>query len=191
MLADADKFDGTKWVSFKPKYTASSKLCGLFGYHDRSIPCPLNPAAPTLAEPIGTATTTPPVPAPITVPLPPDPTPIYSKNPSFDEWNYRDGLATSLLTLNVKDPVGVGLKSDGTAREPWLSLETVYGRVSNLALSHAVRELNTTYHAAGTPMTEHVVTMRTLRVAANDMGAKVEDPMFRTIFINSLNKGWS
>jgi len=105
MLADVDKFDGTKWASFKPKYTANANA-------------PTGTVAGTVA------------PAAVTIPLPPDPTPMYSRTPSFEEWHHRDGLATSLLTLNVKDPVGIGLKTDGTAREAWLSLESVYGRVS-------------------------------------------------------------
>ncbi|KAJ6464938.1 hypothetical protein C8R45DRAFT_783774, partial [Mycena sanguinolenta] len=107
ILPDAEKFDGTKWLTWKPKMTAQSTLRGLYGYYDGSIPCP---AAPVAA---GTAALT---------ALPPDPTPIFSRNPSFEEWAHRDSLATSLLVLNVKDPVGVGLRTNGTAREAWTSL---------------------------------------------------------------------
>jgi hypothetical protein len=104
ILPDSEKFDGTKWPTWKPKMTSQSTLRGLYGYYDWSTPKPAEIVA------TGTAATT---------PLPPDNTPIFSKNPSLEEWMHRDSLATSLLVLNVKDPVGVGLKTDGSAREAW------------------------------------------------------------------------
>jgi hypothetical protein len=127
-----------------------------------------------------------------TTPLPPDNTPIFSKTPSLKEWVHRDSLATSLLllVLNVRDPVGVGLKTNGSVCEAWKSLEDVYGRVTDLGLSRAVRELNSMYLATNAPMGEHITTMCRLWVAASDVGAKIEDAQFRMIFMTSLNEDW-
>ncbi|KAF8173144.1 hypothetical protein K438DRAFT_1610961, partial [Mycena galopus ATCC 62051] len=64
-------------------------------------------------------------PAVVTVPTgtaPPDPTPVYSTNPSREEWLYRDGVMRSMLVTNIVDPIGLGVKRDGTAKECWDSI---------------------------------------------------------------------
>ncbi|KAJ7684016.1 hypothetical protein B0H17DRAFT_1225849, partial [Mycena rosella] len=73
------------------------------------------PSAPTLT--VTTAGNT-----PQRTTLPPDPTPIYSLTPSLEEWHHRDAMAYALLVLNVKNPVGLGLKVDGTVHEAMKSL---------------------------------------------------------------------
>ncbi|KAF8192017.1 hypothetical protein K438DRAFT_1830420 [Mycena galopus ATCC 62051] len=132
--------------------TAQSTLRGLYGYYDGTVP------RPTTIALTGTATAT---------SLPPDPTPIFSKFPSLEEWVHQDSLATSLLVLNVKDPVDVGLKTNGTAREAWKSLEDVHGRITDLGPT--------------------VATMRGLWAAANDMGTRIDDPQFllRTLLMSA------
>ncbi|KAJ7149991.1 hypothetical protein C8R46DRAFT_964040, partial [Mycena filopes] len=54
----------------------------------------------------------------------PAPTPIFSRNPSRDEWAYRDGATKSMVVTNIVDPIGLGLKRDGTAKECWDSVES-------------------------------------------------------------------
>jgi hypothetical protein len=122
--------------------------------------------------------------------LPPEPTTVYSRTPSLDEWAYRDGIALSILILNTKDPVGVGLKTDGSAHDAWKSLEDIYARQTDMALSRAQRELNSTYLAPGASVVEHAATMRKLRQAANDIGAGITDSVFRLTFITSLSEEW-
>ncbi|KAF7358895.1 Retrovirus-related pol polyprotein [Mycena sanguinolenta] len=181
MLPENERFDGTKFPTWETKMLAHAKVRGLGGYLDGTIPKPTTPIAPT-----GAAVDEEDIP----LPLSPLTTSVFSKTPSLEEWIHRDGMATSILVLNVKDPVGLGLKTDGTAHEAWKSLKDVYGRVTDLGLSRAMRELNTTTSTTGTPMVEHAATMRRLWRHANDMGARIADPMFRTIFINSLNEDW-
>ncbi|KAJ7085144.1 hypothetical protein B0H15DRAFT_748502, partial [Mycena belliarum] len=107
VLPDGEKFEGAGYKGFKTKIMALAKARGLGGYLDGKITCPI---APVLgATPQNTA-------------LPPDPTSIYSLTPSYDEWIYRDAIATALLVLNVKNPIGMGLKVDGTAAEAMKSL---------------------------------------------------------------------
>jgi hypothetical protein len=115
MLPEAEKFDGTGWPAWKTKISAHIKVCRLGGYIDWTIPNPsptpidgakATSAHITHAPPANTA-------------LPPKPTVVYSQNLSSDEWSYHDGIATSILILNVKDPVGVGLKTDGSAYKAW------------------------------------------------------------------------
>ncbi|KAJ6493358.1 hypothetical protein C8R45DRAFT_793111, partial [Mycena sanguinolenta] len=109
MLPESEKFDGTKFPNWETKMLAHAKVRGLAGYLDGTIPRPDD--APTGADIED-------------IPLPPSPTiaSVFSKKPSLEEWTHRDGMATSILVLNVKDPVGIGLKTDGTAYEVWKSL---------------------------------------------------------------------
>jgi hypothetical protein len=122
--------------------------------------------------------------------LPPEPTVVYSRSPSSDEWDYRDGITTSILVLNVKDPVGVGLKTDGSAYNAWKSLVDIYARQTDMAISRALRDLNTTYYAPGMTVVEHAAVMRKLQRAANDVGAATTDGVFRMTFIASLGDPW-
>ncbi|KAJ7698283.1 hypothetical protein B0H17DRAFT_873497, partial [Mycena rosella] len=46
-------------------------------------------------------------------------TAVYSTVPSLEEWTYRDGVAKSLIVTNILDPIGLGVKRDGTAKECW------------------------------------------------------------------------
>ncbi|KAJ6448077.1 hypothetical protein C8R45DRAFT_850540, partial [Mycena sanguinolenta] len=52
----------------------------------------------------------------------PDSTPVFSTAPSREEFMYRDGVMKSMIVTNVVDPIGLGLKLDGTAKECWDSL---------------------------------------------------------------------
>ncbi|KAF7371605.1 Retrovirus-related pol polyprotein [Mycena venus] len=142
MLPESEKFDGTGWPIFKTRIFANLKVCGLGGYVDGTIP---KPRAPVTVPPPAVLAVEDTDPNPyqrgsspfeaVSTALPPEPTSVFSKSPSLEEWIYRDGVATSILILNVKDPVGLGLKTDGTAREAWQLLEDIYGRVSDIGLS--------------------------------------------------------
>ncbi|PBK88375.1 hypothetical protein ARMGADRAFT_904009, partial [Armillaria gallica] len=101
-------FNGKNYASWKLQITELLKGKGLWGYIEGTTSCPTAP----------TTTTT----GPVTIPLPPDPTPIYSSSPSHDEWTFRDQLAHSHIVLNVLDPIGLGVKTDGTAKECWESI---------------------------------------------------------------------
>jgi hypothetical protein len=178
LLPDGEKFDGTGYSGYKTKIKALAKARGLGGYLDGTITCPPAPAAGPTAQ---------------TAALPPDPldpTSIYSLTPSLEEWRHRDAIATALLVLNVKNPVGLGLKTDGTAAEAMQSLEDNHNKVTDMGLVNTLRDLHTAYLVPGTPMPEHVSRLRNLWQAANDMGGKIDDSAFRSIFISLLGEEW-
>ncbi|KAJ6506734.1 hypothetical protein C8R45DRAFT_816884, partial [Mycena sanguinolenta] len=108
---ESEKFDGMKWPSWKLKMLAHAKVRGLGGYLDGTIPKPNVPIAPAGADEDK-----------IPLPLSPLTTSVFSKTLSLKEWTHHDEMATSILVLNVKDPIGIGLKSDGTAHDAWKSL---------------------------------------------------------------------
>ncbi|KAJ7601832.1 hypothetical protein B0H17DRAFT_969460, partial [Mycena rosella] len=109
LLPDGEKFDGTGYSGWKTKAFVLARARGLGGYIDGTIQKPLI----SIPAPGATAQTT---------ALPPDPTSVYSLTPSLDEWIHRDAFAMALIVLNVKNPVGLGLKLDGSAFEAMASL---------------------------------------------------------------------
>jgi hypothetical protein len=175
LLPDGEKFDGTGYSGFKTKIMALAKARGLGGYLDGTITRPVQPATGTTAQ---------------TTPLPPDPTSVYLLTPSLEEYLHRDSMGVALLVLNVKNPVGLGLKVDGTAAEAMQSLEDNHNKKTDMGLVNALRDLHNAYLVPGTPMIEHVARLRNLWQVANDMGAKIEDNGFRSIFISLLGEEW-
>lgn len=99
-------------------------------------------------------------------------------------------MGLALLILNVKNPVGLGLKVDGTAAKAMQSLEDNHNKVTEMGLVNALCDLHTAYLVPGTPLSEHVSRLRSLWQVANDMGAKIDDSGFRTIFISLLGAEW-
>ncbi|KAJ7171546.1 hypothetical protein C8R43DRAFT_874525, partial [Mycena crocata] len=108
-LPDGEKFDGQiGFRGFRTKLTTMAKARGLGVYLDGTLPCPPAPAVTAGA--------------PASISLPPEPTPVYSLNPSREEWVYRDAMAFALVVLNVKNPEGLGMKLDGSAAKAFASL---------------------------------------------------------------------
>ncbi|KAJ7465351.1 hypothetical protein B0H11DRAFT_1733668, partial [Mycena galericulata] len=175
ILPDAEKFEGTGYTGWETKIFALARARGLMAYFDGTCLKPPVPAAGNTTQ---------------TASPPPDPTPIYSMTPSYDEWVHRDATSHALIVLNVKNPIGLGLKLDGSAFEAIKSLRDIHNRVTDMGLVNAQRDLHTAHLVPGTPMAEHVARLRNLWKVANDMGAKIEDGQFRTIFISLLGEEW-
>jgi hypothetical protein len=116
LLPDREKFDGTGYSGYKTKIQALARAHGLGGYLNGTI------QKPSLMTAGGTAQST---------MLPPEPTSIYSTTPSYDEWVHRDVIATTLLVINVKNLVGLGLKVDGSAHKVMQSLDNNYHHVTD------------------------------------------------------------
>ena len=118
--------------------------------------------------------------------LPPEPTPWTSRAPSEDEWEICDTWMMGLLIYNVKNPVGLGVRMEGTAAEAWKSLTDQYHVMSKLALVNAQRELHMTILNEGGDLLAHISDLRTKWTKANAAGAKIEDTDFWMIFLSSL-----
>ncbi|KAJ7362781.1 hypothetical protein DFH08DRAFT_683177, partial [Mycena albidolilacea] len=107
-LLASEKLQANKanYPTFKVLIEEHAASKGLSGYLDGSITKP-----GIITVPPGTASTD-------------VPTPVFSTTPSRDEWTYRDSVLKSLIVTNVTDPIGLGLKRDGTAKECWDSVTT-------------------------------------------------------------------
>jgi NAD(P)H-dependent flavin oxidoreductase YrpB (nitropropane dioxygenase family) len=182
MLPEADKFDGMGWVAWKTKISAHIKARGLGGYIDGTIPTP-RPAPVDDAENLAANVAD-------LIALPPEPTVVYLRTPLSDKWDYCNGITTSILVLNVKDPVGISLKTDGSACNAWKSLVDIYAHQTDMAISCVLRDLNTTYYAPGMSVVDHTAVMCKLQRTANNFGTNITDGVFRMTFIASLGEPW-
>ncbi|KAF9039469.1 hypothetical protein BDZ89DRAFT_1129363 [Hymenopellis radicata] len=116
------KTDKSNWPSFQIRIEQSATRTGLKGYIAGEISRPpIVTLSPGQTEPT---------------------TPFYSKAPTRDEWDFRDGCATALIVQNVIDPVAIGLKVEGTAAEIWVRLERLCIPKSDAALSNAENTFN-------------------------------------------------
>jgi len=98
ILSEEQKFNGENLLKWNITMLQLLGSKGLTRYTDGTI---TKPAAPVAGS------------------TPPDTTPIYSANPNYDEWVFRDQLAQGHITLNCTDIAGLGVKTTGTAKEAW------------------------------------------------------------------------
>ena len=111
ILSEEQKFNGEnllKWATNMIQLLGSK---GLLGYVNRQITKPIQPST-------GDPT--------------PDPTPVYSTTPSFDEWTFCDQLARGHVTLNCTDVASLGVKTTGTAKEAWDSIQAEWGKSTDM-----------------------------------------------------------
>ncbi len=166
ILSEEQKFNGENLLNWNitMKQLLGSK--GLTGYIDGNIE---KPAAPS------STTTT------------PDATPIYSSRPSYDEWMFRDQLAQGHITLNCTDIAGLGVKVTGTAKEAWDSIQSEWGRSTDMRRSHAQEALDHTMYTKDSDIQEHIKLLRTRKAAVDNLSTTaMDDETWKEIIIRSI-----
>lgn len=186
LLTASEQYDGSNWLEFKTKIRAAAKQRGVLGYLDGTIPCPS--AAPP-------ASSTPSSPTAKPAQLATQPTTFASAywgslSPTYEEWQQRDAWTQGLITLNVKNPIGLGVKLDGTAAETYASIATVKDAISDLGCITAEQELNAIKYSDGSDMDEHISALRSAWTKANGQGAGITDTKFRMVVLKSLPSTW-
>ena len=103
-------------------------------------------------------------PGPESIPLPSETTtvqsistPISSSTPTLDEWTFRDQLARGHVTLNCIDVASLGVVTTRTAKEAWDSIQTEWGKSTDMWWSHAQEALNWTEYVEGTEIQDHIM----------------------------------
>ena len=107
ILSEEQKFNGDNLLQWSTNITQLLGSKGILGYVNGMIK---KPESSSTSEPTTTVT------------------PIYSTTPTLDEWNFRDQLARGHITLNCTDISSLGVKTTGTAKEAWDSIQTEWGR---------------------------------------------------------------
>jgi hypothetical protein len=159
ILSEEQKFNGDNLLQWNTNMTQLLGAKGLLGYIDGKILKPestqIVPTPATATS--GTATATP----QSTTTTAPTPTmaistPIYSSTPTFDEWTFRDQLTRGHITLNCTDVASLGVNTTGTAKDAWDSIQTEWGKSTDMRRSHAQEALNRTLYVEGTGIQDHI-----------------------------------
>ena len=145
ILSEEQKFNGDNLLQWNTNIIQLLGSKGLSRYIDRKIkkpsPGPALPSSETTTVQSTTQSTT---------------TPIYSTTPSLDEWVFRDQLARGHITLNCTNVAALGVVTTGTAKDAWDSIQTEWGRSTDMRWSHAQEALNKTTYVEGTDIQEHI-----------------------------------
>ena len=191
ILAEEQKFNGENLLQWNMIMTQLLGSKGLLGYTDGTIPKPppTHPTQPTTkltttgegAEKPSASLT------PTTTTVTTAPTPVYSTNPSYDEWVFRDQLARGHIALNVKDMSSLGVKTTGTAKEAWDSIQAQWGKSTDMRRSYAEEALNRTKYTDGTDVREHLMLLRSRKAALDAfMTPPMTDETWKGIIIRSF-----
>src|SRR5271156_3297119 len=172
LLSEEQKFNGNNLLQWNTNINQLLGSKGLLGYINGKIPKPGPESIPLPSENVGIQ--------PIT-------TPIYSSTPTLDEWNFRDQLARGHITLNCTDVAGLGVATTGTAKEAWDSIQTEWGKSTDMRRSHAQEALNRTVYAEGTEIQDHIKLLRTQKAAVDNLSTSaMNDETWRGVIIRSI-----
>jgi len=115
------------------------------------------------------------------------PMPIYSTDPSRDEWHFHDQLARGHITLNCTDIASLGVKTTGMAREAWDSIQNEWGKSTDMRRFYAQEILDWTVYSEGTSEQDHVKLLRARRAAVDNLSTMgMTDEAWRGIIIRSI-----
>ena len=118
----------------------AARACGCDGYLIRTIQKPPAPSDPTVT---------------------PKATAFWgSPTPTGEEWDLRNAYALGLITLNVTNTVGLGVKTDGTAANAWKSLTDIQDLATDMGLINADAYLRSIRHTDGTDLGAHIKVLR-------------------------------
>lgn len=172
LLPSDEKFNGSNWVEWKSTIWAAAKQRGLLGYLTGDIARPSPGPAP--AEAVAALS-------------------AYwgSSSPTLDQWMQRDAFTQGLIVLNVKNPVGHGVHTEGTAAESWASLTLIRDAVSDLGQLHAENHLRAIRYMDGGDLDAHFAALRVAWTEANAQGADIKDLGFRMIVLGSMPPTWN
>ena len=178
IFTDENKFDGTNWIGWSNAITIAAHLCSACRYLEGTVNTPtvnINTIQTDVQD----------------TPLPPEPTPWTSRTPSEDEWEICNAWTMGLLIYNIKNPVGLGVRMEGSTADAWKSLTDRYHVTSELTLVNAQRKLRMTILNEGGDLLAHISDLHTKWMKANAAGAKIEDTDFCMILLSSLPTSWN
>ncbi|KAF8525544.1 hypothetical protein BU17DRAFT_83798 [Hysterangium stoloniferum] len=117
-------------------------------------------------------------PSPPTTNTIPTPTSYWGfKNPSPEEWEQRNAYVKAMIDLNIKNPVGHGIKCMDTAGEVWSALKDIHDTLSDIGLLNADNGLRVIKHIDGTNILSHFARLREGWAKVNVQGGKMDDSM--------------
>jgi hypothetical protein len=89
--------------------------------------------------------------------------------------------------LNSTDITGLGVKTEGTAKEAWESILAEWGKSTDMRRSHAQEALNQTLYVEGSDNQEHIKTLRMRKAAVDNLATTLmDDKTWRGVIIRSI-----
>ena len=171
ILSEEQKFNGDNLLQWNVHITQLLGAKGLLGYIDGKIP---KPAQPPTSDTTDTTTAT----ATSTM------TPIYSTDPTLDEWIFQDQVTRGHITLNCTDVASLGVITTGTAKDAYDSIQNEWGKSTDMRRSHAQEALNRTEYAEGTEILDHIKLLRTRKAVVDNLSSStMSDETWRGIII--------
>src|SRR5271168_2489955 len=175
ILSDDQKFNGLNLLQWNTNMAQLLGAKGLLGYVDGSVPKPTEAPAPATSESTPEAVT------------PAAPTPIYSSTPSLDEWIYRDQLARGHIILNCTNVTGLGIRTGGTSKDTWDSIQEEWGKSTDMRYSHAYEALTQMKFVEGNDIQGHIQLLRTRKAEVDSLSDPgMTDKAWRGIVIRSI-----
>ena len=172
ILSEEQKFNGDNLLQWNTNITQLLGSKGLLGYINGQIAKPGPESIPLPSE---------------TTIIQHTSTLIYSSTPSLDEWNFWDQLARGHITLNCTDVAELGVVTTGTAKDAWDSIQTEWGRSTDMRHSHAQEALNRTIYVEGMEIQDHIKLLRTRKVAVDNLSTSaMSDETWRGVIIQSI-----
>ena len=167
LLSEEQKFNGENLLQWNVTMNQLLGSKGLTGYIDGNVVKPAIPSSDA-ATPDHT-------------------TPIYSSKPTYDEWVFRDQLARGHITLNCTDIAGLGVKTTGTAKEAWDSIQSEWGKSTDMRRSHVQEALDRTVYAEDSSVQEHIKLLQTRKAAVDNLSTSaMTDKTWKGIIIRSI-----
>ena len=117
ILSEEQKFNRENLLQWNTNITQLLGSKGLSGYIDRKIK---KPGPESISLPSETTT------------VQPTTTSIYSTTPTIDKCIFCDQLARGHITLNCTNIAGLGVITTGMAKEAWDSIQTEWGRSTDM-----------------------------------------------------------
>ena len=150
ILSEDQKFNGENLLQWNTNTMQLLGSKGLQGYNDGKIAKPVESSTSQTTTSESTSETTAATTVTVTATL------IYSTTPTLDEWNFRDQLARGHITLNCTDVASFGVFTTGSVKEAWDSIQTEWGKSTDMRRSHAQEALNKTEYVDGTDIQDHI-----------------------------------
>jgi len=97
-----------------------------------------------------------------------------------------DAYVQGLVVLNVKNPVGHGVKTDGTTLQTWKSLTDHFDAVIN-----SENRLCAIKYADGSNLNAHFAALCIAWEKVNNQGGSMTDAQFHMIVLRSMPKSWN
>ncbi|KAK1219184.1 hypothetical protein PQX77_018118 [Marasmius sp. AFHP31] len=194
-MADDVKFDGgvrTNWATVRRKVLTTLKSQGLIAYVDGSVDRPFRPLSRNLRDQLDAVAArhsqtpiTPQIYPPID--SKPAPTPVYSLNPSYEEWKFRNNRAKTIIEAHIEDILALVPNADDlTAFDIMTQLDRDYNVKNDLLRIDTNRKFRAFGYEEIESLDQYFKDLRELRKSAVEAGNTYMDEEYRSIVLSAF-----